>query len=85
MLRIPHCVDSRLTDGSTIDSLTLRPSLYCPENFSPSDTHFCQRLSKPEGLVRPEELGTLIRLVHLIGYRTHDLLTRSSVPLPRVP
>jgi hypothetical protein len=30
-------------------------------------------LSKPQGLVRPEGLGKLIKIVHLIGSRTRDL------------
>jgi hypothetical protein len=39
-----------------------------------SGTHFCYRLSKPQGLARPEGLGKLIKIIHLIGYRTRDLL-----------
>jgi hypothetical protein len=35
--------------------------------FYASGTHFCYRLSKPQGLVRPEGLGELIKIIHLIG------------------
>jgi hypothetical protein len=42
MLRIPHCLDNRLTDGGKVVSLTRRP---CPtpqkHYFSASDAHFC--------------------------------------------
>jgi hypothetical protein len=33
MLRIPHCLDNRLTDGGKIVSPTLRPLLYSPETI----------------------------------------------------
>jgi hypothetical protein len=42
MLRIPHCLDNRLTDGGK------------KHYFSASGTHFCYRLRKPQDLVRPE-------------------------------
>jgi hypothetical protein len=35
--------------------------------FSASDTHFCQRLSEPQGLVQVEGSGTLKKFIHLIG------------------
>jgi hypothetical protein len=41
--------------------------------FYASGTHFCKSLSKPQGLVRPEGLGKLINIIHLIGSRTRDL------------
>jgi hypothetical protein len=37
MLRIPHCLDNRLTDGSEVVSLIPPQKLY----FSASDTYFC--------------------------------------------
>jgi hypothetical protein len=49
MLGIPHCVDSRPTDGSEV---------------SASRTHFLYRLGKPWGLVWPEGLGELFK-IHL--------------------
>jgi hypothetical protein len=55
MLRIPYCLDNQLTDGDKA-----RPcSTHQKNDFSASGTHFCQRLSKPQGLVRPEGLGKL--------------------------
>jgi hypothetical protein len=54
--------------------------------FNASDTHFCSRLSKPQGLVLPEGLGKFRN--HLIGNRTRDLPVCSIVPQPlryRVP
>jgi hypothetical protein len=78
MLRIPHCLDNRLIDGSKFVSPTHRPPLNnyhslalvrertnrppsTPQKhyFSASGTHFCQRLSKPQSLVKPEGLGKL--------------------------
>jgi hypothetical protein len=63
MLRIPHCLDNRLTDGGKVVSPTHRPgSTLLKHYFSAYDTHFCERLSKPQGLVRPEELGKLNKI-----------------------
>jgi hypothetical protein len=46
-------------------------------------THFCQRLNKPQGLVRPERLGKLKKkFIHLIVSRTHDLPACSVVSQP---
>jgi hypothetical protein len=42
MLRIPHCLDSRLTDGGKAVSPTHRPcSIPQKQYFSVSGTHFC--------------------------------------------
>jgi hypothetical protein len=42
MLRIPHCLDNRLTDGSKVVIPTHRPrSTPQKHNFSASGTHFC--------------------------------------------
>jgi hypothetical protein len=48
--RFPHCLDIRLTDGGTGRALL---PIKIP------GTHFCQRLSKPQGLARLEGLGKL--------------------------
>jgi hypothetical protein len=48
--------------------------------FYACDTHFCCRLSKPQGLVRPEGLGNLIKIIHLIGSRTRDLPVCNIAP-----
>jgi hypothetical protein len=43
MLRIPHCLDNRLTDGGKFVSPKQRPLLYSLETlfFYASGTHFC--------------------------------------------
>jgi hypothetical protein len=59
-----------------------------PRTFSAFGTHFCYRLSKPKGLVRPEVLGKLKKVIHLVGSRTRDHPVYSIVPQPvrsRVP
>jgi hypothetical protein len=58
MLRIPHCLDNRRTDGGKVASPT-HPPHFTPQKyyyFYVSGTHCCSRLSKLQGLVRPEEL-----------------------------
>jgi hypothetical protein len=59
MLRIPHCLDNRLTDGGKVVSPTHPPHFTLQKHyyFYASGTHFCLRLSKPQGLVRPEGLS----------------------------
>jgi hypothetical protein len=59
-LRILHCLDNRLTDGGKVVSFT-HWSRSTPQKhyFSASGTHFCFRLSKPQGLVRLEGIGKL--------------------------
>jgi hypothetical protein len=54
MLRIPHCLGNRLTDGSKVVRLMHRPRSTLQKHFSASGTHFCYRLSKPLGLVQLE-------------------------------
>jgi hypothetical protein len=59
MLRIPQCLDSWLTDGGKVVGPTHRQH-FTPQKhyyFYLSGTHFCYRLSKPQGLVRSEGLG----------------------------
>jgi hypothetical protein len=55
MLRIPHCLDNRLTDGGEAVSPTHRP------HSTPQ-----KQLSKPQGLVQLEGLGTLKQFSDLI-------------------
>jgi hypothetical protein len=61
MLRILHCLDSRLTEGGKVVSPTHppHPTPQKHDYFYVSGTHFFYRLSKPQGLVRPEGLGNL--------------------------
>jgi hypothetical protein len=73
MLRTQHCLVNRLTYGGKVINLTHRPrSTPHKYYFSASGIQFCCRLRKPQGLVRPEELGKL-KNIHLIGSRTRDL------------
>jgi hypothetical protein len=68
MLRIPHCIDNRLTDGDKIVIPTHRPH-FTPQKhyyFSVSGTHFCYRLSKPQVLVRPVGLGKFKNSPHRV-------------------
>jgi hypothetical protein len=78
---VVRCLDNRLTDGGKIVSPT-HPPHFTPQKhyFSAPGTHFCWRLSKPLGLVRPEGLGKLTKLIYLIGYRSRDMLAYRIVP-----
>jgi hypothetical protein len=63
MLRIPHCLENRLTDGGKDVSPTHRPKFTPLKHyFTVSGTHFCWRLSDPQGPVRPGGLGKLRKL-----------------------
>jgi hypothetical protein len=81
MLRIPHCLNNRFTDGGKVVSPTHRP-LSTPQKyyFSASGTHFCWRLSEPQGLVQSEGLGKLKKYIRLIGSRTRDLPAYRILP-----
>jgi hypothetical protein len=56
MLMIPHCLENWLTDGGKFVSPVHQPISTPQKHFSASGTHFCQSLSKPKGVVRPEGL-----------------------------
>jgi hypothetical protein len=73
MIRIPLCLDDRLTDGGEVVSLTHGPH-FTPQKhyFSSSDIRFCQWLKKPQDLVRPEGLGNMKNFIQLIGFRTPE-------------
>jgi hypothetical protein len=58
MLRIPRCLDSRLTIAVNLSALRTGRALF-HKHFSASGIHFCYRLSKPQGLVGLEGLGKL--------------------------
>jgi hypothetical protein len=74
MLRIPHYLDNRLTDGGKVVSPTHPPHFTPQKNhyFYVSGTHFCYRLSKPKGLVRPEGLGKLKKKITSSGIEPAD-------------
>jgi hypothetical protein len=78
--RFPRFLDSRLRYGSDIVSLTLQPS------FTPQK-HFLVLISVKgwvnlKAMVRLEELGKLMKFIHIIGDRTRDLLACTIVPQP---
>jgi hypothetical protein len=78
MLRIPHYLDNQLSDCGKFVSFTHRPrSTLQKKDFSAVDTHFCQRLSKTQGLVRPEGLR---KFIHFSGSRTREVPVCSIVP-----
>jgi hypothetical protein len=89
MLRIPQCPDSLLTDGGKSVSPTHRPRSPPQKHyFLASGTQFCKRLSKPQDLVRPEELGEMKKCINLFESGTRDLPACGIVPKPlrcRVP
>jgi hypothetical protein len=57
---IVHSLDNRFTDGGKIASPTHRPRSTPQKHYlSASVTHFCYRLSEPQGLVRLKVLSKL--------------------------
>jgi hypothetical protein len=71
MLRISHCLDNRLKDGDKVVSSKHRPRPTPKKHyFCASGTHFCWRLSKPQGLVPPERLSKLkkVQSPHWVWY-----------------
>jgi hypothetical protein len=76
MLKIPHCLDNRLTYGGKAVSPTHWPH-FTPQKhyyFSISGTHFCYMLSKLQGLVPPEGLGTFKNSPHRVSNPREALL-----------
>jgi hypothetical protein len=73
MLRIPHCLDNRLTEGGKIVSRTRRPRS-TPQKPCLMLLILIHRLSKPQGLLRLEEIDKFKKCNDLIGTRTRDLL-----------
>jgi hypothetical protein len=79
-------LDSRLTDGGEFVSFTRRPP------FSPMKipgTHFCHRLSRPQGHSAAGWIGLIEKSNDFIGNLNRNLLACSIVPqpitLPRAP
>jgi hypothetical protein len=67
----PTLSGHRLTEGGKAISPTHRPrSTPQKHYFAVCGTHFCCRLSKPQGLVRPEGLDKLKTFIQLIGSLT---------------
>jgi hypothetical protein len=80
MLRIPHCLDSRLIDGGEVSPTHQPCSTPKKHYFSTSGTNFCYRLSEPQGLVQLEGLVKLKKFILLIVFRTRDLPACSVAP-----
>jgi hypothetical protein len=79
MLRFPHFLDSQLTDGGEVVNLMHQP-LFTPQEDS--CTHFCWRLSWPQGHSVAGRIRSVEKSNDLIGTRTHDLPACSTVPQP---
>jgi len=67
----------------------VRLSAVCTSHFYPqgniSGTHFCYRLSQPQGHSEAGRIMSLKNSNDTTGNRTHDLLTCSAVPQPTAP
>jgi hypothetical protein len=75
----PHFLDDRLTDSGEAVSLTRRQP-FIPRKIP--DTHFCYRLSRPQGHSAAERIRSIEKSNDLIGNRTRDLLVCGTVPQP---
>jgi hypothetical protein len=81
MLRIPHCLDSRFTDGGKVVRITDR--LRCTQQkLHLSLALISVRLSKPQGLVRTKGLRKFTKCNYPVGSRTCDLLPCQTVIQP---
>jgi hypothetical protein len=79
MSRPPHFLDNQRTDGGEVVSPTRRPP-FTPRNIP--GTHFCQRLSRPQGHSVAERIRSIKKSNDLIGIQTSDLPACSIVPQP---
>jgi hypothetical protein len=70
---------NRLTDGGEFVSLT-RLLPFTPRKIP--DTHFCQRLSRPQGHSAAGRIGSIEKFNDLIGNRNRDLQACCIVPEP---
>jgi hypothetical protein len=81
MLRIPHCLDNRLTDGGKVVSPLHRPRSTPQKHYLYAfGTHFSSRLSKSQGLLLLDGLGKLKKKIHIMGSRTRYLPVCSIKP-----
>jgi hypothetical protein len=80
--RFPHFLENRLTGGGEVVSFTRRPP-FTPRKAS--GTHFCYRLSWPQGHSAAGRIRSIEKSNDLIGIRTRDLPACSTVPQPTTP
>ena len=89
--RVPGSYGSKISrqsvqEGGKVVNLTHRPH-FPPGN--PPGTHFCYRLSRPQGHSAIERIMSMKNSIDNIGNRTRDLPTCSAVQeptaLPRAP
>jgi hypothetical protein len=78
---MPHYLNNGLVDGGEVSALRAGRDLL-PMNI-PS-THFCQKLSQPQGLVRLEGLGKQKKRNDLIETRTSGIPACSIAPEPSI-
>jgi hypothetical protein len=86
MLRIPHCLDNRLGDGSKVVSPMHRPLLYSPETLFLCFWYSFLLEVKPQGLVRPEGLAKLIKkkVFNYVPIGVKWVLCQLSMTCPQV-
>jgi hypothetical protein len=81
-VQAPRFVDNR--DMKVVGLSALRTGrLYPPGNIP--GTHFCQRLSQPQGNSAIERIMSMKNSSDTIGIRTRDLQACSAVPQPTAP
>jgi hypothetical protein len=68
--RFPHFLENRLTDGGEVVGLNLRPPV-TPRKIP--GTHFCWRLSRPQGHSVAGRIRSIEKCNELIGSRTRSL------------
>jgi hypothetical protein len=71
MLRFPHSLDNQLTDGSEVVGFMHWPP-FTPRKIP--GTHFCYRLSQPQGHIVAGRIRSIKKSNDLIWNQTHDLL-----------
>jgi hypothetical protein len=79
MSRLPHFLGNRLTDRGEVVSLALRPP-FAPGKIS--GTHFCWRLSQPQGHTAAGKIRSIERSNDLVRNQTYNLPAHSTVPQP---
>jgi hypothetical protein len=77
IVRLPHFLDNRLTDGGEDVSLTRRPP-FTPKNIP--GTHSCHRLSRPQDHSAAGRIRSIEKSSDLILNRNRDLPACSIMP-----